>query len=141
MNSTPSCAPTHGIGTVLTAPVRAGGVRLADMAGRGATARPPLITSARFGTSLSTDQRTKRYIVTMSFRVVAFLAAVVSPTPWNAVLFIAAALLPGIAVLLGNATDNRPPPLADPDEDDAATRPALTTGGVVRGEVDDGVSP
>lgn len=108
------------------------------MAGRGATARPPLITSARFGTSLSTDQRTKRYVVTMVFRVVCFLAAVVAPTPWNAVLFVAAALLPGIAVLLGNASDNRPAPLADESED-AASRPALTAGGIVHGEVDDEV--
>lgn len=106
------------------------------MATRAVKVQPPLITSARFGTSLSTDQRAKRYIITMAFRVVFFLAAVVAPLPWNVVLFVAAALLPGIAVLLGNARDNRPEPTASPVE---AERPALTTGGteVVAGEVID----
>ncbi len=103
------------------------------MAGRAAHIKPPLITSARFGTSLSTDQRAKRYIITMVFRVVCFLSAVVAPTPWNVVLFVAAALLPGIAVLLGNARDNRPEPTASPDEGER--RLELTTGEVIQGEV------
>ncbi len=103
------------------------------MAGRAAHARPPLITSARFGTSLSTDQRAKRYIITMAFRVVCFISAVFAPTPWNIVLFVAAALLPGIAVLLGNASDNRPEPTASGAEE--AQRLEITTGEVVEGEV------
>lgn len=103
------------------------------MAGRAVPARPSLITSARFGTSLSTDQRAKRYIITMLFRVVCFIAAVVAPLPWNVVLFVAAALLPGIAVLLGNASDNRPEPTASPL--DEAQRLELTTGEIIEGEV------
>ena len=104
------------------------------MAGRVAPAEPSLITSARFGTSLSTDQRAKRYVITMLFRVVCFIAAVVAPIPWNVVLLIAAALLAGIAVLLGNARDNRPEPTASPDED-VPQRLELTAGEVVKGEV------
>lgn len=104
------------------------------MAGRVVPARPSLITSARFGTSLSTDQRAKRYIITMVFRVVFFLAAVVAPLPWNVVLFVAAALLPGIAVLLGNARDNRPEPTASP-LDEEAPRLEITMGQVIEGEV------
>ena len=61
------------------------------MAGRAVHPRPPLITSARFGASLSTDQRARRYVITMLFRVVCFLCAVVAPAPWNVVLFVAAA--------------------------------------------------
>lgn len=104
------------------------------MAGRAAHTQPSLITSARFGTSLSTDQRAKRYLISMAFRVVCFIAAVIAPLPWNVVLFVAAALLPGIAVLLGNASDNRPEPTASPlDEED--DRLAITTGEVIQGEV------
>ena len=103
------------------------------MAARVDAKRPPLITSARISTSLSTDQRAKRYVITMMFRVVAFLAAVVSPAPWNLILFVAAAVLPAVAVLLGNAKDNRKPDLAT---DDVVTdRPALGSGEIVRGDV------
>jgi len=103
------------------------------VATRAVKVQPPLITSARFGNSLSTDQRAKRYIISMTIRVACFLSAVVAPLPWNVVLFVAAALLPGIAVLLGNARDNRPEPTASPFEE--VERPALTTGEVVKGEV------
>lgn len=106
------------------------------MAGRVAPAEPSLITSARFGTSLSTDQRAKRYVITMLFRVVCFIAAVVAPIPWNVVLLIVAALLPGIAVLLGNARDNRPEAPVTFDEEDAAPRLAITAGEVVKGDVE-----
>ena len=103
------------------------------MAGRAVPARPSLITSARFGTSLSTDQRAKRYIITMVFRVVCFIAAVIAPMPWNVVLFVTAALLPGIAVLLGNASHNRPEPTASRFEE--TQRLELTTGQIIAGEV------
>ena len=72
----------------------------------------------------------------MLFRVVCFIAAVVAPIPWNVVLLIAAALLPGIAVLLGNARDNRPEAPVTFDEEDAAPRLAITAGEVVKGDVE-----
>ena len=104
------------------------------MAGRGHAA-PALITSARHGASLSTDQRTKRYLISMAFRVVCFLAAVVAPTPWNLVLLAAAALLPGVAVLLANAKDNRPDAPAVDDED-VPVRLAITAGEIIAGDVE-----
>ncbi|MBK8461553.1 MAG: DUF3099 domain-containing protein [Nigerium sp.] len=107
------------------------------MAGRVTAHSPALITSARFGTTLSTDQRARRYVLTMAVRVACFLAGVVSPTPWNVVLFLAAALLPGIAVLLGNARDNRPSAVVTDDEESPL---ALTSGEIVPGEVDDEVA-
>jgi hypothetical protein len=95
------------------------------MAGRGAEDRPSVITDARIGRTLSTEQRMRRYLITMGFRVVAFFAAVLSPAPYNLILFIAAALLPGLAVLLGNAADNHAAPVARPPE---AERPPELTG-------------
>lgn len=94
--------------------------------------RPTLITDARHGTTLSTDQRTKRYLWTMAFRVAAFICAAFSPLPWNVVLIAAAALLPGIAVLFGNARDNHIGAVATDDP----SRPALETSPAIRGEVD-----
>lgn len=108
------------------------------MAGRGSEHAPALITSARFGTSLSADQRARRYVVTMSIRVVCFIAGVASPLPWSGVLLLAAAVLPGIAVLLANARDNRPSALVTDDADVPLAR-ALTAGETVPGEVDDEV--
>ena len=106
------------------------------MAGRGAEDRPSVITDARIGRTLSTEQRMRRYLITMGFRVVAFFAAVLSPAPYNLILFLAAALLPGLAVLLGNAADNHAAPVARPPE--AERPPELTTGDVVLGDVAEG---
>ncbi len=105
------------------------------MAGRGGGSRPSVITDARVGTSLSTDQRMHRYLLTMAFRVAAFFAAVVTPLPWNIALLLAAAILPGLAVLLANAVDNRPDPPARPLEEERPLE--LTTGVVVQGSVED----
>lgn len=104
------------------------------MAGR-VHAAPSLITSARPGASLSTDQRTRRYLVSMAFRVAFFLAAVVAPTPWNVVLLVAAALLPGVAVLLANAKDNRPGTAVTGDGEPPEL-PSLTAGEVIQGDVE-----
>lgn len=93
------------------------------------------ITDARPGATLSTDQRTRRYLWTMGFRVVAFLGAAITPLPWNVVLIAAAALLPGIAVLLGNMRDNRVSPVLAPTE--PLPLPALEASEVVAGDVED----
>ena len=97
--------------------------------------QPPLITTARFGKSLDTSQRTRRYVVTMVFRVLCFLGCMVAPLPWNVGLMLLAALLPGVAVLLANAVDDRTPPA--PTDDEPAPLLALTMGDIVRGEVDE----
>lgn len=98
--------------------------------------QPALITSARIGRSLDTSQRTRRYIVTMTVRVVCFGAGMFAPTPWNLVLLLAATFLPAAAVLLANGVDHRTPPT--PSDEPAVSRPALTGGDVVRGEVEEG---
>lgn len=98
-------------------------------------AQPPLITSARIGKSLDTSQRTHRYVWTMAVRVACFFGGMFAPLPWNVGLLLAAALLPAVAVLLANAVENRRPSAAL----DVAPvqRLALTTGEVVRGEVEE----
>lgn len=100
-----------------------------------ATARATVITSARRAKSLDADARNRRYLWTMAVRVACFLGGVFAPHPWNWVLFIGAAVIPPMAVMLANAVDLR----RDPEASDAepAQRPALSAGGVVRGSVED----
>ena len=92
------------------------------------------ITDARPGATLSTDQRTRRYLWTMAFRVLAFIGAALTPLPWNLALIAAAVLLPAIAVLFGNARDNHIEAVARDDQ----SPPAITSGPIIPGEVDDG---
>ena len=94
-----------------------------------------LITSARIPTSLDADQRNRRYLATMAVRVACFVVGMFAPLPWNVALFLFAAFLPAMAVLLANAVDDRTPP-ADPDESPGSRR-ELTAGEIVRGEVEE----
>lgn len=96
-----------------------------------------LITSAKKSRSLDADERNRRYLITITFRVIAFVSGSFAPAPWNWVLYGAAAFLPVMAVLLANAIDKRSPP-GVPDDDDAPRRPALTGGDIVPGHVEDG---
>ncbi|HQZ00181.1 MAG TPA: DUF3099 domain-containing protein [Propionicimonas sp.] len=97
--------------------------------------RPALITSARTRRSLDTDARQARYLWTMAVRVACFLAATMTPLPWNLVLLVAAAVLPAIAVMLANAIDQRTP--AQPSEPPTSDRPALPSPDIVDGTVED----
>lgn len=59
-----------------------------------AQGRPVLITSARRAKSLDADERNRRYLLTMAVRVACFIGGVLSPSPWNWVLFVGAAVIP-----------------------------------------------
>ncbi len=96
----------------------------------------PLITSARIGKTLDTDQRMKRYLISMAVRVVCFVSGVFAPLPYNIALIVLAAVIPGVAVILANAIDQRRPPVADVAEG-VPDRLALGSGEVIRGEVAD----
>lgn len=100
-----------------------------------AQGRPALITDARRAKSLDADQRNKRYLATMAVRVACFVGGVFAPTPWNWVLFVGAAVLPPIAVMLANAVDLRRTP--DLKESEPSAHPALPPGAVVPGSVED----
>ena len=101
-----------------------------------AQGRPVLITNARRAKSLDANQRNKRYLLTMAVRVVCFLGGVAAPTPWNWVLFIGAAVIPPMAVMLANAVDLRRNPDAD-DEEAPGEHRALPPGEIVPGSVED----
>ena len=103
--------------------------------GSGRGGRPALITSARPPKSLDADQRNKRYLITMAFRVVFFIAGCASPQPLNWVFFSLAAVLPPIAVVLANAIDKRS--VATQADAQPVAQPALPTGEVIPGSVAD----
>lgn len=100
-----------------------------------AQGRPVLITNARQAKSLDAEQRNKRYLLTMAVRVACFLGGVVAPTPWNWVLFVGAAVIPPVAVMLANAVDMRRP--KEPEHPVVSDRPELGTGTVISGSVED----
>jgi hypothetical protein len=95
--------------------------------------KPTLITSARKRRSLDNDERRRRYLWTMAVRVVCFLAATMTPLPWNLILLVAASVLPTIAVMLANAVDLRRAPEVDATE--LVERVALTSGETIGGSV------
>lgn len=100
-----------------------------------AQGRPVLITNARQAKSLDAEQRNKRYLLTMAVRVACFLGGVMAPTPWNWVLFVGAAVIPPVAVMLANAVDMRRP--KEPEHPEISDRPELGTGTVISGSVED----
>ena len=61
------------------------------------------VTSAQPGRSEDLDSRIVRYAWMMSIRIVCFVLAVVTPSPWRWVFLVGAVLLPSIAVVLANA--------------------------------------
>lgn len=72
----------------------------------------------------------------MAVRVACFLAATVTPLPWNLVLLMAAAILPTLAVMLANAIDLRRPDELPPVQP-PLTRAALTSPDTLPGMVVD----
>ena len=66
------------------------------------------ITDARPGTSVDMSQRIRRYTVTMAFRTVCFLVAVIFAHGWlQWTLFAGAVFLPYIAVLFANQANQK----------------------------------
>ena len=60
------------------------------------------VTSAQPGRSKDLDSRIARYAWMMSIRIVCFVLAVVTPSPWRWGFIVAAVFLPYIAVVLAN---------------------------------------
>ena len=61
------------------------------------------VTSAQPGRSEDLDSRIARYAWMMSIRIVCFVLAVVTPSPWRWLFMVAAVFLPYIAVVMANA--------------------------------------
>lgn len=61
------------------------------------------VTSAQPGRSEDLDSRIVRYAWMMSIRIVCFVLAVLTPSPWRWMFLVGAVLLPSVAVVLANA--------------------------------------
>jgi hypothetical protein len=82
------------------------------------------VTSAQPGRSADLDSRIVRYAWMMSIRVVCFVLAVITPSPWRWMFVVGAIALPYFAVVLANAHRSATAPAADAFV--APDRPALT---------------
>lgn len=66
------------------------------------------ITTARSGREADLARRQRRYLISMGIRVACFVGAIVAGPGWlRWVLVTGAVLLPYIAVVIANATDQR----------------------------------
>jgi Flp pilus assembly protein TadB len=81
------------------------------------------VTSAQPGRSQDLDSRIARYAWMMSIRIVCFVLAVLTPSPWRWMFIVAAVFLPYIAVVLANAQRSKGLAAAEPFI--APERPAL----------------
>ncbi|MFF0341046.1 DUF3099 domain-containing protein [Kribbella sp. NPDC004875] len=81
------------------------------------------VTSAQPGRSEDLDSRIVRYAWMMSIRIVCFVLAVLTPSPWRWLFVVGAIALPYFAVVLANAHRSSTEPAADPYI--APARPAI----------------
>jgi hypothetical protein len=73
--------------------------------------QPVLVTTAGRSPGEDRRDRERRYLITMGFRVVAFVIALVVTKGWIRVIAIAAAMiLPWVAVIFANSGPTRRPP-------------------------------
>jgi hypothetical protein len=99
------------------------------------------VTSAQPGRSEDLDGRIVRYAWMMSIRIVCFVLAVVTPSPWRWMFIVAAVFLPYIAVVLANA--QRTTTVSSPTPFIAPVRPAIGShpGVVTQPEPDPAADP
>src|SRR5262245_6812502 len=81
------------------------------------------VTSAQPGRSEDLDSRIARYAWMMSIRIVCFVLAVLTPSPWRWLFVVGAVALPYFAVVLANAHRSSSAPAAEPYV--APGRPAI----------------
>jgi hypothetical protein len=72
------------------------------------------VTSAQPGRSEDLDSRIVRYAWMMSIRIVCFVLAVLTPSPWRWLFVVGAIALPYFAVVLANTQRSSTQPAADP---------------------------
>ena len=94
------------------------------------------ITSAKRSASEDLEMRQRRYLWSMLVRTVCFIGLVITPNPWRWSFLLGAAVIPAIAVVLGNAADRRTTdtlPSRQDEEPHGELGPAIT----IHGEVDE----
>jgi hypothetical protein len=72
------------------------------------------VTSAQPGRSEDLDSRIAKYAWMMSIRILCFVLAVLTPSPWRWMFVVGAIALPYFAVVLANAHRSSSTPPADP---------------------------
>ena len=80
--------------------------------------------------------RQRRYLWSMLVRTLCFIGLVITPSPWRWTFLLGAAVIPAIAVVLGNAADRRTTdalPSHHAEENRGELNPAVT----IHGEVDE----
>lgn len=77
------------------------------------------ITSARRALSEDTHDRTVRYLVSMSIRMVCFILMVVTPSPWRWIFAVGAIVLPWFSVMIANSGRELPADPTDTVPDDS----------------------
>ena len=89
------------------------------------------VTSAQPGRSADLDSRIARYAWMMSIRIVCFVLAVITPSPWRWMFIVAAVFLPYIAVVLANTqrttTVQSATPFVAPQRPAIGSQPGVVT--------------
>ena len=99
---------------------------------------PVVITHAALSHSDDMSRRQHRYLITMSIRTACFVGLWLTPGVWRWSFLVGAAVLPAIAVVLGNAADRRSVVVDDTVPSTGETpREAITDQSVIPGEVVD----
>lgn len=96
-----------------------------------------VITDVRHGRSTDIETRQRRYAISMAIRTACFILMFFVPGALLKIICVAgAAIIPGVAVVLANARDNRTPPadLAEPAPEGTLM---ITPGQVIRGEAEE----
>ncbi|MBS6260175.1 DUF3099 domain-containing protein [Cutibacterium avidum] len=94
------------------------------------------ITSAKRSASQDLEMRQRRYLWSMLVRTLCFIGLVITPSPWRWTFLLGAAVIPAIAVVLGNAADRRTTDTL-PSQHAEETRGELNPAVTIHGEVDE----
>lgn len=94
------------------------------------------ITSAKRSASEDLEMRQRRYLWSMLVRTVCFIGLVITPSPWRWSFLVGAAVIPAIAVVLGNAADRRTTDTL-PSQQSTESQGELGSAMTIHGEVDE----
>ena len=91
---------------------------------------------SRLPASEDLEMRQRRYLWSMLVRTVCFIGLVITPSPWRWSFLVGAAVIPAIAVVLGNAADRRTTDTL-PSQQSTESQGELGSAMTIHGEVDE----